>query len=95
LKLCEKILGSGRNITCDNWFVSVKLVQELMQRNLTLVGTIRSNKRDIPKEFLCNKNLKRETNSSVFGFNDNMTLFSYVPKQNKTCDNDCVDDYVK
>jgi hypothetical protein len=41
LELSENIKNTGRNITTDNWFTSVKLAEELLQRNLTLVGTIK------------------------------------------------------
>jgi hypothetical protein len=44
--------------------------------NLTLVATIKKNKREIPKEFLLTKN--RELCSSY-----NKSLVSYMPKKNK------------
>lgn len=49
---------------------------------IIFVGTLRKNKREVPTEFLPNR--KREVGSSVYGFNDNITLASYVPKVNKS-----------
>jgi len=73
--------GSGRNITTDNYFTSVPLAEELLQHNITLVGTMRKNKTEIPPEFLPSR--QRSDESSVFGFNGYLTLVSYVPKKNR------------
>jgi hypothetical protein len=72
---------SGRNITCDNWFTTFPLCEELLSKKLTLVGTLKSNKKEIPIEFLTNK--QRDVNDSIFGFSGDMTLVSYVPKKSK------------
>ncbi|XP_047506781.1 piggyBac transposable element-derived protein 4-like [Pieris napi] len=83
-QLCEPVYGTNRNITMDNWFTSVPLASELLQDpyKLTLVGTIRSNKREIPPEM---KNKKsRKIHTSMFAFDGEKTLVSYKPKSNKT-----------
>lgn len=80
-RLCEPIYGSGRNVTLDNWFTSVSLVQKLLEKKLTVVGTIRKNKRELPVEFVTPTG--RKVKSSLFGFQENCTLVSYVPKKNK------------
>ncbi|CAB3225498.1 unnamed protein product [Arctia plantaginis] len=51
-ELTKTVHGTNRNVTCDNWFTSVPLAKNLLQTpyNLTIVGTIRSNKREIPEE---------------------------------------------
>jgi len=72
---------SGRNVTADNFFTGVELAGELLQNQLTYVGTIRSNKREVPTEML--KNRKREVNSTIFGFAGEQSLVSYVPKPGK------------
>ncbi|KAJ8929105.1 hypothetical protein NQ314_018219 [Rhamnusium bicolor] len=48
---------------------------------MTITGTLRMNKREIPQEFLVNT--KSEEHSSVFGFTNKMTLVSHVPRKNK------------
>ncbi|XP_060845772.1 piggyBac transposable element-derived protein 4-like [Rhopalosiphum padi] len=79
LRLVEPIFGTNRNITGDNWFTSMPLIISLKEKKLTYVGTVRKNKREIPKEFLPNK--QRVETSSVFGFQKECTLVSYCPKK--------------
>lgn len=65
--LAESIRGSWRNITYDNWFTSVPLADEMIKDyQLTTIGTVRKNKREIPPSFLPNK--KKEPLSSQFAF---------------------------
>ncbi|KRY13927.1 PiggyBac transposable element-derived protein 4 [Trichinella patagoniensis] len=80
-RLCCAIVGTGRNITMDNWFMSNSLVEDLLKEKLTAVGTMRKNKRQIPAAFIDTKH--REQNSSLFGYQKNMTLVSYVPKKER------------
>ena len=54
--LTQSFKGSGRNITMDNFFTSVHLAKTLLHDNLTLVGTVRKNKTEIPVEFMPHKN---------------------------------------
>ncbi|XP_067088064.1 piggyBac transposable element-derived protein 4-like [Osmerus mordax] len=72
---------NGHNITCDNFFTSYKLGQELLKRKLTMVGTIRKNKPELPPQLLTTKN--RPVNSSKFVFTADTSLVSYVPKKGK------------
>ena len=74
--------GSGRNVTMDNYFTGVPLAKTMLQRKLTIVGTMKKCKREILE---CMKPVKsRETKTSIFGFNDQLTMVSYVPpKKNK------------
>ena len=44
LDLVENYHNTNRNITMDNFFTSAKLADNLYEKNLTLTGTIRSNK---------------------------------------------------
>jgi hypothetical protein len=81
LELLKPLYGSSRNVTMDNFFTSVPLAKELQAKNLTLIGTLRKNKPEIPIEFQSNKN--REVGSSMFGFQDGLTIVSFVPKYNK------------
>lgn len=65
----------------DNFFTSVPLAEKLLEKNLTIVGTLRQNKPDIPPIMKPSKS--REIHSSEFGFNGNMTMVSYVQKKGK------------
>lgn len=83
LRLSRPIQGSNRNITADNWFSSIELIDELAKRKLTFVGTLRKDKKCIPEEFL--QNPKRPVGSSLYGFRpeEKTTILSYVPQKNR------------
>ena len=65
----------------DNFFTSVPLAQHLLEKDLTIVGTLRQNKPDIPP--LMKPSKSREVHSTEFGFNDSLTMVSYVRKKGK------------
>jgi len=72
----------GRNVTTDNFFMPVDLANQLKNKKLTLVGTVKQNKGEIPQRFKPAR--QRDENSSVFGFIKYLTLVSRVPKKNKS-----------
>ncbi|CAJ1066749.1 piggyBac transposable element-derived protein 4-like [Xyrichtys novacula] len=47
-QLCSGIRHTGGNITMDNFFTSVPLAEKLLEKNLTIVGTLLQIKPDIP-----------------------------------------------
>lgn len=71
----------GHNVTLDNLFSSYEFVQLLLKRNITMLGTIRKNKPELPIEFTHSKGV--EVFSSIFGFTTDTTLVGYTPKKNK------------
>ncbi|XP_031343697.1 piggyBac transposable element-derived protein 3-like [Photinus pyralis] len=75
-------LGSGYGITTDNFFTSLELAENLLDRNLTLCGTLRRTKTFLPTEFLPSR--KQPVYSSIFAHQPEVTMVSYVPKQNKS-----------
>lgn len=81
LRLIEPFKNKNRNLTTDNWYTSYPLAQKLFEKKLTLVGTLKKNKAEIPPELLPNKN--RPINSSMFAFSKEATLVSFCPKKNK------------
>lgn len=81
MRLVTPIFNTGRNLTVDNWYTSVGLAKDLLSKKITVVGTLRKNKREVPKEFTSAK--KRELHTTIFGFQKHMTLVSYTPKKNK------------
>ena len=79
-KLSEPIHGTNRNLTVDNWFTSIPLAEQMLEQyKLTLLGTLRKNKREIPPSFLN----KKEVGTSLFAFDRNKTIVSYTPKPKK------------
>lgn len=81
LLLSESYRNTGRNITCDNFFTSLQLGRQLLQNKLTLVGTIRKNRGELPTAFITTK--KRNPFSTIYGFQKDSTIISYCPKKNK------------
>ncbi len=75
------MLKQKRTLTADNFFTSVNLASLLTNKNICLIGTVRKNKKELPIEFLSHKD--RLIDSTLFGFNENLILVSYVPKKNK------------
>jgi len=72
----------GRKVTTDNFFTSVDLANQLKNKTLTLVGTMKQNKTDTPQEFKPAR--QRDENSPIFGFTKDHTLVYYVLKKNKS-----------
>ena len=81
-RLTAPISGSGRNITADNWFTDIDLVQELKEKQLSYVGILKTNKRQLPLKLVVSNG--RKELSSLFGFQKDIMLVSYVPKPKKT-----------
>ncbi|RXN25337.1 piggyBac transposable element-derived 4-like protein [Labeo rohita] len=71
----------GHTVTCDNFFTSYALGEELLRRKMTMIGTVRSNKPELPPALLSMKNRLRF--SSKFAFTDTHALVSYCPRKNK------------
>lgn len=71
----------GHTITCDNYFTSYALGQELLKRKLGMLGTVRKNKPELPSALV--KTRGREKFSSVFAFTNTHTLVSYCPQKKK------------
>lgn len=81
LQLTDFLTGSGRHIYMDNFFTSLSLARSLLGRQITMTGTIRRNKTELPADMM--PDATREQFTSVFGFQDKVTIVSYVPKRNK------------
>jgi len=74
-------LPTGLGVVTDNFFTSISLAEMLKKKNMTLLGTLRKNRVEVPKEVLPNKH--RKIHSSMFLQADDVTLVSYVPKKKK------------
>ncbi|CAD1470962.1 unnamed protein product, partial [Heterotrigona itama] len=58
MNLCEDIFHKGHTLCSDNWYTSVNLARKLIEKNTHLIGTLRNNRKDNPKEVV-SKKLKR------------------------------------
>ena len=81
MKAVKPFLNKGYNVTMDNWFTSSSLADKLLENNTTIVGTLRSNKRDIPK--VANDITGRVKKSAKFYKSGNQILLSYWDKGKK------------
>jgi len=48
MKLTEPYFGRGYNVTTDNFFTSLDLARKLLDKQTSIVGTVRLNRREIP-----------------------------------------------
>ncbi|XP_069178889.1 piggyBac transposable element-derived protein 4 isoform X2 [Procambarus clarkii] len=81
--LIATIENTGRNVTTGNLFTDFSLAKSLLDKNLTLLGTLRRNKPEIPSSFKRSKG--RKIYSTEFGFSkeERVMICSYVPKKGK------------
>ncbi|CAE1258351.1 unnamed protein product [Acanthosepion pharaonis] len=76
--LTQRYHNTKRNVTTDNWFTSVPLIQDMLHNcGMTLIGIVRGNKSEIAEEM--KEKTTRAPGSSAFLFTKDMTLVSYVP----------------
>ena len=81
MKLAAPFLSKGRNITMDNYFTSISLANKLSMNNTTLVGTLRSNRRECPP--IAKSTAGRKKGDTVHYTHNNITLSSFWDKKNK------------
>ncbi|XP_028968650.1 piggyBac transposable element-derived protein 4-like [Galendromus occidentalis] len=58
-ELAEPYLDAGRTLTADNYFTSVPLAKNLLRRKTHFLGTLRSNRKHLPKSVV-NSRLARD-----------------------------------
>ena len=81
LNLVSLYKDFGRHITSDNIFTTMELARALKSWNMTLVGTVRKNKRFLPRNMQPTK--KRPNYATNFAYHRDATVCSYVPKKKK------------
>lgn len=82
MELTAPYFNTGRDIVTDNYFTSHQLAVSLLQQGLTLLGTIRSQRKEVPTQM---KSKQRPVETTIFAHDhDNkIVLVSYIPKRNK------------
>lgn len=86
MELTAPYRNSGRKACFDNFFTSVGLAQELLDNGIESLGTLRSNKKEIPAELLIPKGKAgraRKVGSELNGFHDRIMITSWIPKPGK------------
>ncbi|XP_060807395.1 uncharacterized protein LOC106135789 [Amyelois transitella] len=60
MELSTKFLDAGRSIITDNYYTSVDLAESLLQHSTHLIGTVRKNRKGLPKNVVGEKLKKGE-----------------------------------
>ena len=76
--MTKEIKNSGRNVTCDNFFIILPLAQNLWKNANYRWNT--KNKPELSLQFAMAKG--REVKSTLFGFQNDAIIVSYCPKKN-------------
>ena len=85
MRLTQSIHNQGEyNVTTDNFFTSVYLATLLLEKNILMVGTVRSNSKGLTKFMTKNDN---KLYKSSFFFNDGKEILfvNYQYKKKKEC----------
>jgi hypothetical protein len=82
MKLVEQYTGKGRTVTTDNFFTSIPLALKLRSKKTSLLGTIRANKRELPKICKLKKDSMARFSTLLYQSNG-CTLTVYKSKPNK------------
>ncbi|GBP98222.1 PiggyBac transposable element-derived protein 4 [Eumeta japonica] len=61
MALCENIFDKGHTLATDNWYTSLQLAYRLLEKQTHLIGTLRKNRRGLPKAVVDSKLQKGET----------------------------------
>lgn len=81
MDLVTPFMGEWREVTADNLFTSVELVEALLERQTLYTGTMRANKPQLPPEFIQTKG--REPKTAFEGFHGQKTLCSFYERKGK------------
>ncbi|CAG4992906.1 unnamed protein product [Colias eurytheme] len=50
--LCDGLLNLGHTVSTDNWYTNLELANQLLDNDTHLVGTLRKNRRGLPKQVI-------------------------------------------
>lgn len=81
LKLLQPYYHLGHNVTCDNFFTSLSLAKALLVKNTSIVGTVRSNRREIPQS--CKSRADLFSSQGMVEEESGALLTSYQCKRDK------------
>jgi hypothetical protein len=73
--------GTGRCVTSNNFFTSCELANFILTKNMTVIGTLRKNKPEVPALFLSGN--QRVVHSAIFGCTNGLSRVSYVPEETR------------
>ena len=87
LDLVPSISRTSRNITTDNYYMSIPLAMELKSRKLAVIGTMKKNTACIPPSFLA----KADEGRVQYAFDHayNFTVLFFAPNKKKRGSSSC------
>lgn len=77
--LCSDLFDKGHTLYTDNWYTSVDLARQLLNKETHLVGTIRKNRKHLPKNIITAK-LKRGEHIAMESL-DGITFLKWKDKR--------------
>jgi len=83
MELVAPFYGTGREIVTDRFFTSLPLARSLLENKLTLLGTLRASRREVPPLLRSPRGRDLQSTLPVYEHNDRIVLLSYVPKKNR------------
>lgn len=81
MRMTDPIQGEYRNVTMKNSFTTLELAEALFAKKVTIIGSIKPDKKEVPRAFRTIKD--KALYSSMFGFSDVATLVQYICKRDK------------
>lgn len=82
-KLMDDFIGKGYNITMDNFFTSKSIADYLYSKKTSILGTIRSNRRELPAD-LQDIMKRKQLYETFVAKSNNCILTSYKCKKTKS-----------
>ena len=73
LHLMKGLVGKGYRLHLDNWYNSIELTRCLLANKTDVVGTLRANRRGLPKELI---NMKLNPGECVHGFDQHSIMLT-------------------
>ncbi|CAG5015998.1 unnamed protein product [Parnassius apollo] len=90
MSLCKEILDLGHTVATDNWYTSLDLANKLLDRYTHLVGTLRKNRKSLPKQVIDAKlkpgesvAMENEPGITVLHWKDKRSVFMLSTKHSK------------
>ena len=81
LTMIDPYLDRGHTLTIDNWYTTPRLADYLLYHSTKVVGTIRPNRKQFPKDFPDGKNMQKAT--AVFKQSSNILAMKYQGAKDK------------
>ncbi|UYV60237.1 hypothetical protein LAZ67_1000515 [Cordylochernes scorpioides] len=76
----SSLLGKGYHLITDNFFTSINLAKDLLDSHTYLTGTIRTNRKGLPKTLT---SAKLGVDDSLYMVNNNLLALAYKEKKSK------------